>query len=379
MIRRLKEEDISSVISLENETLNSSLGENILKDSITNPMAYFFVLEINKKIIGYISTMFDGEIVEILNFAINKENQHKGYGKELLIYIDNYFYSLKAKSMILEVRDKNVAAINIYNKFGFKKIHVRKSYYSNGDDAYILEHKLLNCEEVYDNYVLVDAKCIEDNDYYKFYDDIQKDKYYTNYFKLKKFDKDIIKELNNKRFRNFLMIWSEKEIDEYFETKFEKDSLVFMHSSIYGIKSLKNIDFNIIKLNDNNCDDLYEFEYQNCIEFGIDFAKGNAARAKSNLLNKKLDYFSYYKDNKIVANLFTYRINDAILIEDVFVEESSRHEGICSALFNFMINYHKNNGVKEVVLIADALDTPEAMYEKMGFTTCGKAFTYWME
>lgn len=379
MIRRLEEKDIASIINLENETLNTTLGENILKDSINNPMAYFFVLEENEKIVGYISTMFDGDIVEILNFAILKESQHKGYGTKLLVYIDNYFYTLNAKSMILEVRDKNINAIKIYEKFGFNKIHTRKSYYSNGDDALILEHKLLSSEEIYDNYVLVDAKKEEEKDYIKFYDDIQKDKYYTNYFKLKNYSKEIINNLENIKFRNYLMIWSEKEIDEYFDKKFNKDSLVYMHSSIYGIKALKNNNYNVLKLDINNSNDLYEFEYQSAIEFGEDFAKGNALRAKYNLENKKLDYFAYYENNKIVANLFTYRLNDAIFIENVYVKESFRHKGICSALFDYMINYHKNNGVKEVHLLADSNDTVEAMYEQMGFVSSAKAFTYWME
>ncbi len=378
MIRRFKEDDILKIVELENSTLNTSLGFDMLKSSLENEMAYFFVLEENEKILGYISTMFDGEIVEILNFCVDKSYQHKGLGSKILAYIDNYFYSLKAKSMILEVRNNNIGAIKIYEKFGFKQIHIRKNYYSNGDDALILEHKLISCEDVYDNYVSVDAKIEKYNDYYKFIDDVQHDKYYTNYFKVINPSKDLINELKQKQFRPFFMLWTNEEIDDLLDFKFEKDQLVYMHSSIYGINTLKKNDLNIVKLDKSNSDDLYNYEYEGCLEFGEEFAKGNAKRAKDNLENNKLNYFAYYKDNKIVGQLFTHKVGDAILIENVDVLEEERHKGICSALFNYAINYHKNNGIKEVVLIADALDTPEAMYEQMGFSTCGKAFTYRM-
>ena len=42
----------------------------------------------------------------------------------------------------LEVRVSNVKAIALYQKFGFKNVAVRKRYYSNGEDAYLMIKKL---------------------------------------------------------------------------------------------------------------------------------------------------------------------------------------------------------------------------------------------
>ena len=38
----------------------------------------------------------------------------------------------------LEVASKNIAAINLYEKFGFEIVNVRKNYYPDGDDAYLM-------------------------------------------------------------------------------------------------------------------------------------------------------------------------------------------------------------------------------------------------
>ena len=41
-------------------------------------------------------------------------------------------------SITLEVNDKNFQAIKLYEKFGFKRIGLRKKYYNNTDDAIIM-------------------------------------------------------------------------------------------------------------------------------------------------------------------------------------------------------------------------------------------------
>ena len=48
-------------------------------------------------------------------------------------------YENKAKYITLEVRVSNIPAINLYEKFGFKSLGVRKGYYqNNNEDALIM-------------------------------------------------------------------------------------------------------------------------------------------------------------------------------------------------------------------------------------------------
>lgn len=41
--------------------------------------------------------------------------------------------------VFLEVDEKNVAAIRLYQKLGFKKIHIRKNYYQNNNAAIVMK------------------------------------------------------------------------------------------------------------------------------------------------------------------------------------------------------------------------------------------------
>lgn len=142
MIRKFNLDDISSIIKLEQELLGTTLGENYLNDAYTNPFNYIYVYELDNEIVGYISYTFDEEIAEMLNFCVDKSVQNKGIGTSLLNYSINEFESLKGASIILEVNSQNLNAIKLYKKFGFKQISKRKAYYSDGNDALVLQ-KLL--------------------------------------------------------------------------------------------------------------------------------------------------------------------------------------------------------------------------------------------
>lgn len=142
MIRNFELNDIAKIVNLENELLGTTLGESYLKDAYTNPFNYIYVYEIDNEIVGYISYSFDSDIAEMLNFCVDGSKQNKGIGTELLKYTINEFESLNGSSIILEVNSQNSKAIKLYEKMGFKQISIRKAYYSDGNDAKVLQRLL---------------------------------------------------------------------------------------------------------------------------------------------------------------------------------------------------------------------------------------------
>ena len=142
MIRKFNLDDIPYIIKLEEKMLGTTLGEIYLKDAYTNPFNYIYVYEIDGVVVGYISYTFDEEIAEMLNFCVDDTMQNKGIGTQLLKYSIEEFRTKNGSSIILEVNSKNSNAINLYQKNGFKQISKRKAYYSDGNDALVLQ-KLL--------------------------------------------------------------------------------------------------------------------------------------------------------------------------------------------------------------------------------------------
>ena len=48
------------------------------------------------------------------------------------------------KSITLEVNEQNIPAINLYKKFNFEQVGIRKKYYNNSQNAVIMTLKLIN-------------------------------------------------------------------------------------------------------------------------------------------------------------------------------------------------------------------------------------------
>ena len=136
MLRPYRIDDIDRIVEIENNTLNHSLGIDFYTNDLNNPFAKHYVYEIDEKIVGFISSYFDGEIIENLNFCVDNIFQSQGYGSKML---SAFFNQFEANSSILEVRVSNERAIHVYEKFGFKTIRIRKEYYSNGEDALFMQ------------------------------------------------------------------------------------------------------------------------------------------------------------------------------------------------------------------------------------------------
>lgn len=142
MLRRYNENDIESIIDLENKTINTSLGYEMLKNNLENEMNHYYVYELDDNIVGYISIVFDGYIAEILNFCVETAYQNNKIGTKILEEIFVIYENKKCESLILEVRQSNERAIHLYTKLGFEKISVRKNYYTNGENALVLQKML---------------------------------------------------------------------------------------------------------------------------------------------------------------------------------------------------------------------------------------------
>ena len=48
----------------------------------------------------------------------------------------------KLKDITLEVNINNIPAINLYKKYNFEEVGIRKKYYNNVEDALIMTKKL---------------------------------------------------------------------------------------------------------------------------------------------------------------------------------------------------------------------------------------------
>ena len=142
-LRLMTINDIEEVIKGEEKVFDESLGYDMLySELVMNPFANYFVLEIDKKVSGYIGVWIDEDHSEIINFYVDEEYQNMGFGSMMLEFVIELCLMSKVPNISLEVRESNLKAIALYNKYGFEFSHKRKEYYKNGEDALVLIKEL---------------------------------------------------------------------------------------------------------------------------------------------------------------------------------------------------------------------------------------------
>ena len=86
---------------------------------------------------GFIHIEKHIDFIDIINIAVDKNYQREGIGSKLLESIINK-YNLR---ILLEVRESNISALKLYEKFKFKEINRRHKYYGN-EDAIVMERSI---------------------------------------------------------------------------------------------------------------------------------------------------------------------------------------------------------------------------------------------
>jgi len=104
---------------------------------------YTFACFKNNEIVGICLFQIIFCNAELTYFSIHPSFRRKGLGKKLLNVILKQCKSFTIEKIILEVSEKNIAALNFYHSFGFKTVGIRKNYYKDGSNALLQEKKLL--------------------------------------------------------------------------------------------------------------------------------------------------------------------------------------------------------------------------------------------
>lgn len=150
IIRKMQLTDINAIYAIELNSHRAPWGRDILSDCVL--IGYDCqVLEClidndDKKIVGYIISRFSFNLCHILNLCICFSEKGQGYGTVLLnTFLDSLDRSV-IDTAILEVRPSNIAALNLYKKFGFSEAGIKKSFYKDAtsDEDAILLKKILS-------------------------------------------------------------------------------------------------------------------------------------------------------------------------------------------------------------------------------------------
>ncbi|MBO5476729.1 MAG: ribosomal protein S18-alanine N-acetyltransferase [Clostridia bacterium] len=141
-IIQMNNNDIDEAISLEESHNIHILSKSILENDLKEKNNYYLVAKSNNMILGYIGISYVLDTADIISIVVSHDYTRKGIASLLLNSIYEFCKENNISRIMLEVRETNTVAQNLYLKHGFTKISERKKYYEGKENAYIMEKKI---------------------------------------------------------------------------------------------------------------------------------------------------------------------------------------------------------------------------------------------
>ena len=143
-------DDIPAVHAIESASFPTPWPPYAFRQELeTNRMAHYLVVRAGERVIAYAGIWLMVDEAHVTTFAVLPAYRRRGVGGLLLSGLMALSADTGATVLTLEVRLGNVAARQLYQRFGFRPVGVRPRYYSdNGEDALIMTTERLDTPEM---------------------------------------------------------------------------------------------------------------------------------------------------------------------------------------------------------------------------------------
>ena len=123
--------DLDAVIAIEQTAYSHPWTLGNFRDSL-NPLFEAQCLWLDGQLLGYFLAMRGFEEMHLLNITVAPAHQGQGWGHMMLDALSLWSRHQGSQWLWLEVRQSNQRALQVYERYGFKQISIRKDYYPAG-------------------------------------------------------------------------------------------------------------------------------------------------------------------------------------------------------------------------------------------------------
>jgi ribosomal-protein-alanine N-acetyltransferase len=133
--------DLDRVMDIERQSFRTPWSRQVFVEEMDREWAYVDVLRPRGAgtVLGFVNYWLVRDEVHILNVAAHTAHRRRGVATQLLAHVIGFARRRSCRYATLEVRRSNMAAIRLYEKFGFKPVGVRPHYYAeDNEDAIVM-------------------------------------------------------------------------------------------------------------------------------------------------------------------------------------------------------------------------------------------------
>ena len=141
MLIELNIKHSKEIFAIEQKCFSHPLLLENIEQTLINDKYRFIGFILDDKLIGYGSVFIVADESYINNIAVLEDYRNQGIASQIVEKLSDA--SKECEFVTLEVRESNFPAINLYNKFNFEQVAIRRNYYNKPiENAIIMTKKL---------------------------------------------------------------------------------------------------------------------------------------------------------------------------------------------------------------------------------------------
>ena len=138
-ITRMTEDHVSQIAEIEKLCFSDPWSERSIASELNNPLSLWLVATERDIVAGYVGSQTVLDETDMMNIAVHPDYRKQGVATDLIQSLIDALSKQGSHSLMLEVRQTNEPAKNLYKSLGFETVGIRKNYYRNPrEDALIL-------------------------------------------------------------------------------------------------------------------------------------------------------------------------------------------------------------------------------------------------
>lgn len=132
-------DDLEEIKDLLTSEFDKFWNYETLKEELSSPFSKYIIAKMpDGTIAGFAGIKIVLDEADLMNIVTKKNMRNLGIASSMLEYLIYICKEEKINLLNLDVNVQNTIAINLYKKYNFKQVGLRKKYYDNTYDAILM-------------------------------------------------------------------------------------------------------------------------------------------------------------------------------------------------------------------------------------------------
>ena len=128
VLQPMQDGDLEAVIAIEQTAYSHPWSRGNFRDALASGY-WAQCLRVQDELLGYVVAMAGVEETHLLNITVAPARQGQGWAHMVLDALCLWSRRQGAQWLWLEVREGNQRALQVYERYGFRRVGLRKDYY----------------------------------------------------------------------------------------------------------------------------------------------------------------------------------------------------------------------------------------------------------